>query len=100
MLDDAQLLRRYVDEKSNAAFAELVARHVDLVYSAALRQVGGGTHRAEDVAQVVFITLARKAPALTQHPVLTGWLYTTTHFAATKALRTEWRRRAREQEAH
>ena len=75
-------------------------RHLDLVYSAALRQVGGDAHRAQDVAQVVFVALARKAPALTRHPVLAGWLYTATQHAAAKAVRTEERRRRREEEAH
>jgi RNA polymerase sigma factor (sigma-70 family) len=99
MLPDTELLRRYADEKSEAAFAELVTRYVDLVYSAALRQVGGDSHRARDVAQVVFTALARKASALTRHPVLAGWLYTATQHAALKAVRTEARRHAREQEA-
>jgi RNA polymerase sigma factor (sigma-70 family) len=99
MTPDQERLRRCVDEKSDAAFAELVQRYVDLVYSAALRQVRGDAHRAQDVAQVVFTTLTRKAAALTSHPVLTGWLYTTTHFAAEKTMRAEWRRLAREREA-
>ncbi len=100
MSDDAQLLRRYAEEKSEAAFAELVSRHLDLVFSAALRQVGGDVHRAHDVAQVVFTALARKAAEVAQHPVLVGWLYTATQHAAAKIRRTEARRRAREQEAH
>src|ERR1041384_7119854 len=100
MPDDAQLLRHYVEEGSEKAFAELVQRHLNLVYSAALRQVGGDMHRARDVAQIVFTTLARKAPSLTRHPVLAGWLHLATHHAATKAMRTERRRHAREQEAH
>ncbi|HUR58362.1 MAG TPA: sigma-70 family RNA polymerase sigma factor [Opitutaceae bacterium] len=100
MLTDAELLRRYAEDKSDAAFADLVARHVDLVYSAALRQVGGDTHRAQDIVQVVFTTLARKAASLTRHPVLAGWLYTATQHAAAKTIRSEARRRAREQEAH
>lgn len=100
MPDDAQLLRCYAEEKSEAAFAALVRRYLDLVYSAALRQVGGDAHRAHDVTQIVFTTLARKAPALTGHPVLAGWLYTATQHAAAKAMRTEWRRQVREQEAH
>lgn len=99
MSSDAELLHRYAEGKSEAAFAELVGRHLDLVYSAALRQVGGDAHRAQDVAQVVFTTLARKAGSLTRHPVLAGWLYTATRHAAGKALRTEVRRKAREQEA-
>src|SRR5436853_3730136 len=86
---DSHLLRRYAEQKSEAAFAELVRRHLDLVYSAAVRQVGGDRHAAKDVAQVVFATLARKAGTVARHPVLTGWLYTTTHLAAAHARRTE-----------
>lgn len=99
-MNDSDLLRRFVVEHSQDAFAELVRRRVGLVYSAALRQVGGDTHRAEDVTQEVFIDLARKAGALTRHPALIGWLYTSTHFAAAKLVRTEQRRTQREQEAH
>src|SRR4051812_20566921 len=99
MPDDAQLLRCYAEEKSDAAFAELVRRYLDLVYSAALRQVGGDVHRAQDVAQVVFTALARKAGSLTAHPVLAGWLYTATQHAAAKVIRSEVRRHEREQEA-
>ena len=58
MNDDAQLLRRYAEHASESAFAELVARHIDLVYSAALRQLNGDTHQAQDVAQTVFADLA------------------------------------------
>ncbi len=46
---DGELLRRYSEEKSEEAFTELVRRHVDLVYSAALRQVNGDAHLAQDV---------------------------------------------------
>jgi len=99
MSDDPTLLRRFASERSEAAFAELVERHVNLVYSAALRQVGGNSHLARDVSQQVFVELARHAPALARHPVLTGWLYTTAHHTACKTMRAERRRRAREQEA-
>jgi DNA-directed RNA polymerase specialized sigma24 family protein len=58
-LDDLELLRRYAEEHSEAAFSEIVRRHLNLVYSAALRIVGGGAHMAEDVAQIVFGDLAR-----------------------------------------
>src|SRR5687767_7522565 len=100
MLDDIELLRRYADESSESAFTELVARHIDLVYSAALRQVGGDTHRAHDVAQIVFATLARKARSLVCHPVLAGWLYNTTQNVARRAMRGEQRRFVREAEAY
>jgi RNA polymerase sigma factor (sigma-70 family) len=100
MTEDAQLLCRYVDEHSGEAFTELVRRHINLVYFAALRRVGGDGHLADDVAQSVFTDLARKAPSLKNRTVLTGWLYTSTRFAAAQAVRTEQRRRTHEQEAH
>ncbi len=94
------LLRRYVTDQSEPAFAELVRQHIDLVYSAALRQVNGDASAAQDVTQAVFTDLARQAPGLTRHPSLTGWLYTSTRYLAAKSRRAEQRRRAHEQEAH
>jgi len=99
MTPDGELLRRYTETNSESAFAELVERHLNLVYSAALRQVNGDAHLAQDVAQTVFADLARKAASLARRPILTGWLYTSAHFAAAKAVRTERRRHTREEEA-
>jgi RNA polymerase sigma factor (sigma-70 family) len=99
MMQDAQLLCRYLEDRSEEAFAELVSRHVNLVYLAALRRVGGDRHLADDVTQRVFADLARKAPLLKGRTVFTGWLYTSTRFAAAQAMRAEWRRRTYEQEA-
>jgi RNA polymerase sigma factor (sigma-70 family) len=98
-MTDSELLRRFAEEHFEEAFAKLVSRRLALVYSAALRQVGGDAHRAEDITQEVFIDLARKARSLSRHPALIGWLYTSTHFAAAKLIRTEQRRARREQEA-
>lgn len=100
MTPDAELLRRFVETDSEGAFAELVERHLNLVYSAAFRQVNGDAHLAQDVAQCVFVDLARKAGTLSGRAALTGWLYRSTHYAAAKAVRAERRRRVREQEAH
>jgi RNA polymerase sigma factor (sigma-70 family) len=100
MLEDTKLLRRYAEDRSESDFAELVRRHVNLVYSAALRQVNGDAHLAQDVTQLVFADLARKAESLASHRVLAGWLFTSTRFAAAKAVRGERRRHAREEEAH
>jgi RNA polymerase sigma factor (sigma-70 family) len=99
MLDDQQLLRRYAAEGSEAAFGELVARYVNLVYSVALRRIGGDMHLAQDVAQLVFTDLARKARTLPTGVVLAGWLHRATRYAAAQLLRTERRRVEREQEA-
>jgi RNA polymerase sigma factor (sigma-70 family) len=100
MKSDGELLRHYAETHSEEAFAELVSRHLNLVYSAALRQVNSDPHLAQDVSQTVFVDLARKAASLSRRDVLAGWLYTSTHFAAAKAVRTENRRRAREHEAY
>ena len=97
-LSDQHLLRAYAEGQSESAFAEVVTRHVDLVYSAALRMVCD-PHLAEDVTQNVFIALARNAAELTTHPVLAGWLHHTARNLAVKVVRSEVRRRAREQEA-
>jgi RNA polymerase sigma factor (sigma-70 family) len=99
MSDDPSLLRRYSETRAEDAFAELVHRHLDGVYSAALRRVNGDTHLAEDVAQQVFSALAQNAGSLSRHPILAGWLYRTTRNQAANAVRTERRRKAREQEA-
>lgn len=99
MIEDTDLLRRYVEEKAEDAFAELVRRHIDLVYSVALRRLGGDVHLAQDAAQKVFVDLARKAPQLKERAVLTGWLYRSVHFAASDMVRAERRRRLREQES-
>lgn len=100
MNEDADLLDRYVRDRSESAFSELIRRQVDLVYSAALRLVGGDVHRAEDVTQQVFSELARQAKRLRRHPAIPGWLYTTTRLMALRTIRTEQRRNAREQEAN
>jgi RNA polymerase sigma factor (sigma-70 family) len=94
-MEDLQLLREYAEHRSEQAFAELVNRHVNLVYSAALR-VAHEPQLAEDVTQLVFIKLARKAGSLRHGTVLTGWLYRTTRFIAETVRRSDWRRRKRE----
>ncbi len=96
--DDSALLREYAVQKSEDAFATLVSRHVRFVYSAALRQVGN-PHLAEEVTQAVFIILAKKAAELSGRPVLAGWLFQTTRYAAMAQVRDAARRRHHEQEA-
>ena len=94
-----ELLRQYADRNSEEAFAALVARHVNLVYSAALRKTGNAD-AAGEITQAVFIILAQKAGRLSQRTILSGWLYQTTRLTAANFLRTEIRRVHREQEAY
>jgi len=93
---DLDLVRQYTREQSEDAFAELVSRHLDLVYSAALRQVRS-PQLAEEVSQCVFIDLSRNASRLNSGTVLTAWLYQVTRRTAIDVVRRESRRQAREQ---
>ena len=99
MNDDADLLRRYVEDGSEPAFTTLVHRHVNLVYAAALRRTNGDPHRAADVAQQVFVALARESRKLSRHTVLPAWLHTATRNSAITLMISEQRRQARETEA-
>ena len=96
---DVELLRKYAHSGSEEAFAKIVARHVNLIYSAALRKTGNG-HAAEEITQAVFIILAKKAPALRQETILSGWLYQAARLTAANYVRGEIRRAQREQEAY
>jgi RNA polymerase sigma factor (sigma-70 family) len=97
--DDSQLLREFTERQSDAAFAALVTRHVNLVHSVALRQTGD-PHAAEEITQAVFIILARKAASLGPKTILSGWLYQTARLTAANFLRGQIRRQQREQEAY
>jgi RNA polymerase sigma factor (sigma-70 family) len=98
MMDDRQLLARYVAEVSEEAFAELARRHMGLVYSAALRQVRN-QQLAQDVTQVVFANLARRARSIPEGTVLAGWLHRDTRYTALDVIRAEARRLRREQQS-
>lgn len=97
-LSDAELLREYASGNSEAAFGEIVRRYADTVHSAALRQVGN-EEQARDVAQSVFVDLARKAAALRPNTLLIGWLYRGVRLAALEQVRKEQRRQQRERQA-
>src|SRR5437660_5973315 len=95
-MDTRELLWAYSREDSEAAFQELVNRYIDLVFSTALRRVGGNRQLAEDVSQQVFTDLARKARSLPKNLMLGGWLHRHTGFVASNLMRAEIRRQNRE----
>jgi uncharacterized protein (TIGR03435 family) len=97
--DDLALLQEYARSNSEEAFATLVSRYVNLVYSVALRQVRDA-HQAEEITQAVFIILARKADSLGDKTILPGWLCRTARYASANALTIQRRRQHREQEIY
>jgi uncharacterized protein (TIGR03435 family) len=98
-LDDNLLLREYVDNDSDEAFATIVSRHVNKVYSVALRHTRN-PHQAEEIAHAVFVILAKKSRHLGKNVVLSGWLYQTARLTAVTFIRSEIRRARREEEAY
>lgn len=98
-MDDISLLREYVDHGSDDAFAAIVTRHVNKVYSIALRHVRN-PHQAEEITQAVFVILARRARQLSSRIILSGWLCRTAQLTAVTFIRSETRRARREQEAY
>src|SRR6185503_8716271 len=99
MTEACQLLRDYTEHGSEAAFRELVARYIDLVYSVAVRRAGDDPHLAEDIVQTVFTDLARKARRLRHESMLGGWLHRHACFVSSTMMRGERRRRTRERQA-
>lgn len=98
-ISDLDLLRQYVDRNSETAFAALVSRHINLVYSAALRK-SSNPSAADEITQSVFVILAEKAGHLTDQNILAGWQYQTARLTAANFLKNEARRARREQEAY
>ena len=98
-LDDIALLREYVTRDSEEAFAGIINRHVNKVYSVALRHTRNPL-QAEEITEAVFVILAQKARSLSPRVILSGWLYQTARLASVTFIRSEIRRTRREQEAY
>jgi len=97
-MDDHEVLWQFAQSGSQTAFDELVRRHVDLVYAAALRQLRNPSD-AEVVVQIVFLALSRKADGLSRNVVLAAWLHKASVLASRNLLRAKDRRRRHEQAA-
>jgi RNA polymerase sigma factor (sigma-70 family) len=96
-MDDAALLRSVAEHGDEYSLGVLIDRHMRFVYSVALRRVNGDTHFAQDVSQQVLVDMGLKAKALSEHPALKAWLFTATRYAAGKLMKSEQRRRVREE---
>jgi RNA polymerase sigma factor (sigma-70 family) len=96
-MTDSDLLRKFVAQRDQDAFRQIVDRHIDMVYSAAVRQ-SAGSNLADDVTQAVFIVLAKKAHRI-DGTTLAGWLVNAARLLAKQAMREEWRRKNREKQA-
>jgi RNA polymerase sigma factor (sigma-70 family) len=90
---ESALLSAWIKNRDRDAMGQLVRRHIQFVYSVARRQVGGDVHMAEDVTQAVFILLLQKAHRIQNEAVMASWLFTTTRFAASNAVRIVQRRK-------
>jgi len=97
-MNDMDLVREYAQRNSEEAFATIVSRHINLVYSVALRQARD-PHIAQEISQTVFIILARKAAGLSPKTILSGWLCQTARYASAKALTAQRRRQNREHQS-
>jgi RNA polymerase sigma factor (sigma-70 family) len=96
--DDITLLKQYAGG-DESAFTAVFERHVNLVYTAALRQARNPS-QAEEVTQAVFILLAQKAKSLSPKTVLSGWLYQAARLTTASLIKREIRRQRREQEVY
>src|SRR5688572_7513859 len=97
-MSDSELLQDYARRGEEKALAALVERHLDLVYSVARRHVSS-SQIAEDVAQLVFVELARNARRIEAGTPLVAWLHVVSRRLAINAARGEARRHASEQAA-
>src|SRR3954471_12999351 len=97
-MTDTELLTAYAATASPQAFAQLVDRYINLVYSAALRRTRD-PHLADDVTQAVFIVLSQKARHIRQATLLPAGLMKTTRYAPNNAIRMQSRRQRHEQQA-
>lgn len=95
---DWTLLQDFIRDGSRWQLERLIQRHINMVYSTALRDVRD-PHLAQDVTQAVFVVLLGKASKIRQGTVLGGWLFRTTRFCARDALKRERRRDRHEREA-
>ena len=93
-MTDTQLLQLWARDRDEEAFAELVRRHQDMVYSTCLRKLGS-PESAQDAAQQTFATLSLKAAKLAQHSNIGGWLYKSALLESSSLLKMETRRHNR-----
>jgi len=95
---DFEQLQRFTRAGEQSAFADVVRRHLDLVFGTALRKVDEHG-AAQEIAQNVFADLARKAWRFAPDDSLPAWLHKAALLESKTWLRGELRRRRREETA-
>jgi RNA polymerase sigma factor (sigma-70 family) len=90
-LDDDRLLRRFVEDRDEAAFEVLLWRHGPMVLSVCRRLLGRGAD-ADDAFQATFLALVRKAAGIRNPAALAGWLYRVAHRIALELRKERLRR--------
>lgn len=75
LLNDRDLLRRFVQDADELAFAEIVRRHQGLVMGVCRRVIGNAAD-VDDAFQATFVTLARRPRQIRREGSLSSWLYT------------------------
>ncbi len=95
---DQQLLTAYAQTRSEEAFAQVVNRHKDWVYSMCLRRLGNNSALAEDATQAVLLAMAQKAALVSSYESVPGWLYNAARYASANLRKHEQRRARREAE--
>lgn len=97
-MEDLRLLREYAQTRSEAAFARVVSRHIDMVYGVCLRQLRH-SQDAEDATQAVFLHLAHKASQLRDGTIVAAWLHHVARMESAQSIRKATIRRRHEMAA-
>jgi len=96
-LEDGQLLRRFIEQKDEAAFEAIVRRHGPMVLGVCRRTLAN-SQDADDAFQVTFLVLVRKAASIVPRDVVGNWLYGVAYNVARKARALRGKRQSREKQ--
>lgn len=96
-MDDRSLLHEYAEKGLEEAFAEIVHRYADMVYSVCMRELSDPEHAAE-ASQAAFFALSQHAKKIRKKTV-SGWLMKTAKYTSINLLKREKIRKKYEKKA-